>query len=164
MMPALPTRARAVVVAAAAALAVAIVGGTLTDLGPWYRNLHKPSWQPPDAAFGVIWTTIFALAAAAGVIGWRAASRGMREWMIGLFALNGFLNILWSLLFFRLHRPDWGLMEVGDLWLSIGLLIVFLARLSWVASTLMAPYLVWVTIAAVLNYEVVRLNAPFGVH
>jgi tryptophan-rich sensory protein len=161
----LSTRTRAILVAAASALLVAVIGGTLTDLGPWYRVLHKPSWQPPDAAFGVIWTAIFALSAAAGVIGWRRApSRGMREWMIGLFALNGFLNILWSLLFFRLHRPDWGLMEVGDLWLSIALLMVFLARLSWVASSLMAPYLVWVTLAAVLNYEVVRLNGPFGVH
>ncbi len=163
MIRRLPTRVRAVLVAAVAALAVAAIGGTMTDLGPWYRALAKPPWQPPDAAFGLIWTVIFALAAASGAIGWRAApSRENREWTIGLFALNGFLNVLWSLLFFHLHRPDWGLMEVGGLWLSVGLLIVFLVRFSRPAAGLLAPYLVWVSIAAALNEEVVRLNGPFG--
>jgi benzodiazapine receptor len=157
------TRLRAVVVAALAAMAVAAIGGTITDLGPWYRGLVKPPWQPPDAAFGVIWTVIFALAAASGVLAWRnAQSAFSREWIIGLFSLNGFLNLFWSLLFFRLHRPDWALLEVVGFWLSIVLLIVFLARLSRIASALMAPYLVWVTVAAALNYEVVHLNAPFG--
>lgn len=165
MSLALPMRFRAVLIAAGAAMAVAALGGTITDLGAWYRGLHKPPWQPPDAAFGVIWTVIFALCACAGSIAWRkAASRRTREWLIGLFALNGFLNVLWSLLFFRLHRPDWGLVEVADLWLSILFLMVFLARTSATASALLAPYLVWVTIAAALNFEVVRLNGPFSAH
>jgi tryptophan-rich sensory protein len=154
---------RAVLVAAAAAMAVASVGGTMTDLGPWYRSLRKPDWQPPDAAFGVIWTTIFAMAAASGVIAWRkTTSRAVREWMMGLFALNGFANVLWSLLFFRMRRPDWALIEVSGLWATIAALILFLARTSRMASWLLAPYLVWVSIAALLNYDVVRANAPFA--
>ena len=157
------TQLRAVLVAAAAATAVATIGGTMTDLGPWYHSLRKPDWQPPDAAFGIIWTAIFALAAASGVIGWRAAqSRAAREWMIGLFALNGFSNVLWSLLFFRVKRPDWALLEVFCLWLTIAVLIWFLARTSRLASWLLAPYLLWVSIAALLNYDVVRANAPFA--
>jgi tryptophan-rich sensory protein len=145
------------------AIAVAAIGGTLTDLGPWYQRLRKPSWQPPDAAFGLIWTVIFALAAAAGYIGWRrATSRERREWLIGLFSLNGFLNVLWSLLFFRLKRPDWALDEVAGLWLSIGLLMVFLAPFARLSSVLLAPYLIWVSIAAALNLAVVQTNAPFG--
>ena len=72
------------------------------------------------------------------------------------------LNVLWSLLFFRLHRPDWALIEVVFLWLSIGVLILFLAKVSRTASALLAPYLVWVSIAAALNYEVVKMNPPFG--
>jgi benzodiazapine receptor len=156
-------RLRAVLVAAAAALAVAVIGGTITDLGPWYHSLAKPSWQPPDAAFGVIWTVIFALAAASGAIGWRAAkSPAAREWMIGLFALNGFLNVFWSLLFFRLRRPDWAMVEVTSLWLSVAILIVFFRRVSPLSAWLLAPYLLWITIAAALNFEVVRLNPSFA--
>ncbi len=156
-------RWRAVAVAAGAALAVGALGGSLTDIGPWYHHLVKPSWQPPDYAFPIVWTVIFALCAAAGVIVWRAARRpATREWMLGLFALNGFLNVLWSLLFFRLHRPDWALEEVTALWLSIALLILVLGRASRLAGLLLAPYLVWVSIAAAINFEVVRLNPPFG--
>jgi benzodiazapine receptor len=156
-------RLRAILVAAVAALAVAAIGGTVTDLGPWYRGLAKPSWQPPDAAFGIIWTTIFALAAASGAIGWRAAkSSAAREWMIGLFALNGFLNVFWSLLFFRLRRPEWAMVEVTSLWLSVAILIVFFRRISPLSAWLLAPYLLWITIAAALNFEVVRLNPPFS--
>ena len=154
---------RAILVAAVAALAVAAIGGTLTDLGPWYQSLREPAWKPPDAAFGAIWTTIFALAALSGVLAWRSdrTSAG-RQWTIGLFATNGFLNVLWSLVFFRLHRPDFALVEVGALWLSIFVLIVFLFRKSVWASVLLVPYLVWVSTAAALNYDVVRLNGPFA--
>jgi tryptophan-rich sensory protein len=160
---AVSTRIRAVLVAAASALAVAAIGGSMTTLGPWYRGLAKPPWQPPDAAFGVIWTVIFALAAAAGVIAWRRArSRPTREWLIGLFALNGFLNILWTVLFFQIERPDWALVEVAGLWLSIAALIVFTARISRVAGSLLTPYILWVSIAALINFDVVRLNPPFG--
>ncbi len=154
---------RAVLVAAAAALAVGAIGGSLTTVGPWYRALHKPGWTPPDAAFGVIWTAIFALAAVSGVNAWRAARTLVtREWIIGLFALNGFLNVLWSLLFFRLQRPDWALIEVAPFWLSIAALILFMARFSRMGSLLLVPYLIWVSIATLLNYDIVHLNPPFG--
>ena len=154
---------RAVLVAAASALAVAAIGGSLTTVGPWYHGLHKPGWTPPDVAFGVIWTAIFAFTAVSGVTAWRAARTPVtREWIIGLFALNGFLNVLWSLLFFRLQRPDWALVEVAPFWLSIFALIVFIARFSRWGGAALVPYLVWVSIAALLNYDIVHLNAPFG--
>ena len=149
--------------AAAAAILVATLGALMTDLGNWYVNLDKPSWQPPDWLFGPAWTLIFALAAASGVLAWRGAPDQARaEWIVGLFALNGFLNVLWSLLFFRLHRPDWALWEVGFLWLSILALIVMIAPASATGSWLLAPYLVWVSFASALNVAIVRLNAPFG--
>lgn len=163
MSEARPFPYRAVLVAAVSALAVAAVGGSLTVIGPWYRALRKPDWTPPDVAFGVIWTIIFALAAVSGVTAWRAArSQGQREWIIGLFALNGFLNVLWSLLFFRLQRPDWGLWEIAPFWLSILALILFMGRISRNAGLALIPYIVWVSVAGLLNYDIVRLNAPFG--
>jgi translocator protein len=156
-------RWKPVVIAAAAAMFVAVLGGLMTDLGPWYMNLKQPGWKPPDWAFGPIWTTIFALAAAAGVIGWRRApARVSRESILVLFAANGFLNVFWSLLYFRLHRPDWALYEVPLLWLSVFALIVVLARFAKSAAWLLVPYLVWVTLAALLNWQTVTLNGPFG--
>ncbi|MGC6331594.1 TspO/MBR family protein [Rhizorhabdus sp. FW153] len=149
-------------IAGVVATVVAVMGATITDIGPWYRSLVQPSWAPPDAAYGVGWTVIFAFAALSAVSGWLAMRWSEREWLIGLFALNGFLNILWSLLFFKLHRPDWAMIEVILLWVSILGLIVFIWRRSIMGAVLLLPYLMWVTFAGYLNMTIVRLNGPFS--
>jgi tryptophan-rich sensory protein len=152
-------------IAAGAAIVVAGLGAWATDLSPWYFRLKKPTWQPPDWVFGPAWTTIFALTAISAGLAWnQAPDSASRGWIIGLFAINGLLNILWSALFFSLKRPDWALIEVVLLWLSILALIVALAFISTVASWLLVPYLVWVTFAAYLNLTIFRLNRPFPDH
>ncbi|UUL83082.1 TspO/MBR family protein [Sphingomonas qomolangmaensis] len=152
-----------VAIAAVAATFVAIVGATMTDLGPWYRGLAKPDWAPPDALYGVAWTLVFATTALGSVTAWRAiGSRAAADWLIGLFAFNGFLNILWSLLFFRLQRPDWAAIEVVVLGISVLGLTLFAARYSRMGAMLLLPYLGWVLLAGALNWEIVRLNGPFA--
>jgi tryptophan-rich sensory protein len=154
--------ARPIAAAAGSALLVGALGALTTELGPWYFQLRKPSWQPPDWLFGPAWTLIFALAALAGILYWRSCTdRDRRLGVLAAFALNAFLNLLWSLLFFRLKRPDWALNEVGFLWLSILLLIVLLGRDSRRAAWLLSPYLLWVTFASYLNWTIVRLNGGF---
>ncbi len=152
-----------IVIAAVLALGTAVVGGTITVLDEWYYSLQQPGWAPPGYMFGIIWTAIFALIAIAGVLGWeKAPTRRDAEVMLGMFAFNGFLNLLWSFLFFRMQRPDWAFYELILLWISIAGLIVFCGRFSKLSSVLLVPYLVWVTIAGALNYQVVQLNGPFG--
>lgn len=151
-----------VAVATIAATCVAALGATVTDLGPWYQALAKPAWNPPDVVFPMGWTLIYALITVSGITAWRAArTSAQAEWVLGLFALNGFLNISWSILFFRFQRPDWALVEVALLWLSILAIMVYAARFSRRAALLLVPYLGWVSFAAALNWAVVELNAPF---
>jgi translocator protein len=139
------------------------VGGILTPIGPWYRNLKKPRLQPPDWLFGPAWTLILAAAAWAGVIAWRAApdAAGRHDVLI-LFAANGLFHFLWSPIFFRFRRPDLALIEVVFLWMSVAALLFGLARLDPFAGMLIVPYLLWVSFAAWLNWAIVRLNAPFA--
>ena len=157
------SKGRPILVAAICAAAVGTLGGLMTDVGPWYRGLHKPWFQPPDWLFAPAWTVIFACAAVAGALAWKSHPP-LRRWAViaGIFAANGVFNVLWSALFFRLHRPDWALAEVAALWLSIAALIVALRPVTRAGSWLMVPYLVWVSFAAVLNYAVVQQNMPFS--
>ena len=149
-------------VAGGIALAQGIVGGALTWIGPWYKNLRKPSFQPPDWAFGPAWTTILALAAWASVVAWRAADTSAeRGDVLILFAVNGIFFLFWSPLFFFVKRPDWALVEVVFLWASVLALVIGLWPIAPLASLLVVPYLAWVTFASVLNRAIVRLNAPF---
>ncbi|WP_439574783.1 TspO/MBR family protein [Phreatobacter sp.] len=162
MMDALAQGWLPIFLAVAGTLAVAVLGGMLTVIGPWYRSLRFPGWKPPDWVFGPIWTVILTLAAIAIVLAWFGASTPLQKSLvIGLFALNGSLNVAWNYLFFTLRRPDLALAEVGLLWLSILALILVLLPISSGASLLLVPYLVWVGIAALLNYRIVQLNGPF---
>ncbi len=154
---------RALALAGLAAVAIMGIGGLMTDIGPWSENLRVPGWKPPDWAFGPIWTVIFACWAAAAFLAWRgAADTASRRWAAASLALNGVLNILWSVLFFRLRHPDWALVEVVALWLSIVAAMLALGRCSRPAAYLLTPYLAWVSVATVLNAAVVKLNAPFS--
>ena len=147
------------IVAAASTVAVLGTGGALTRVGPWYYGLKKPSWQPPAWVFGPAWTVIGGLTTWAAVVAWTPLhTRLERVVLLTLFAANGVFNILWSLLFFNLERPDWALNEVGLLWLSILALIVDTAVKTPFAAWLLAPYLAWVSFAAFLNLIIVRLN------
>ena len=152
---------RDVWVAAGLAFATASIGGSLTVLDDWYYGLIQPSWKPPDWLFGPAWTTLFGLMAWSGVIAWRASAAlalETRQRLLALWAINAVLNVAWSLLFFKLQRPDLAVIEVCLLWASIALLIRHLRPYAPKAGWLLWPYLAWVSFAAALNAAVVYLN------
>jgi len=146
---------------AAAIVVVGAGGALLTDVGPWYHALRKPAWNPPDWLFGPAWTLIYALTGSAIVIAWNAPDGSSRVALVAATAANFALNVLWSALFFARRRPDWALVEVVLLWLSIVALMAAVRPLSRAAVALLVPYLAWVTFAAVLNQRIVALNRPF---
>jgi tryptophan-rich sensory protein len=152
-----------ILIAVMVTLIILGVGGALTDVGPWYRDLRKPSWNPPNWLFGPAWTLILGLAAWAGVLAWLHAPDGSaRSLILVLYGVNIVFHMAWSPLFFNLRRPDWALIEVPFLWLSILALILDLSPITPLCGFLLAPYLAWVSFAAVLNLVIVRLNAPFA--
>lgn len=152
-----------VLAAACWVLVVAILGGLATEVGAWYKSLQQPPWKPPDWAFGVVWTCIFIASAFAWLEFWhRNPSTDQKMMVIILFLLNGIFNILWSVLYFKLHRPDWSMIEAVFLLASVGAIIVAMMPVSSLSAGLMVPYFVWVMIAMALNWETIRLNGPFA--
>jgi benzodiazapine receptor len=150
-------------IASAVAIVVAIAGAVLTETGTWYASLKKPSWKPPDWAFGPVWTTIFVLTVIATALAWEAAEgTGARPLIFWALTINAVLNIAWSGIFFKLRRPDWALVEVVMLWCSILGLIFALGSVSTLAGVLLLPYLAWVSTASFLNLRIVQMNQPFG--
>ncbi len=149
-------------VAGAAALVLALGGGLLTDIAPWYKNLKKPRLQPPDWLFGPAWTLILAAWAYSAALAWTAAPDAeTRNLVFVAFGVNAVLHFAWSPLFFNLKRPDWALIEIVPFWLSILALILIVAPLSTRAAWLLVPYIAWVSFAAGLNWKIVQLNRPF---
>lgn len=135
--------------------ALAASSGAAFSPGPWYATLAKPSWTPPAWVFPVVWTTLYFLIAVAGWLVYRAQGMGPLLWLWGVqLALNG----AWSYIMFGTHRIGAAFAELIILWLSVAAFTV----LAWwpvnTAALLFLPYLLWVTMAGALNYQVWRLN------
>ena len=156
-----PASKKPTLIAVLLVLVVGGIGGAATEIGPWYLQLVKPSWQPPDWAFGPVWTLLYITTSIACVRAWRNADAQEKKYFLAAVLMNCVLNILWSVLFFKLHRPDIALMEVGALWLSVLILTVLPWSYSRASTWLMVPHLFWVSTAACLNLSIVKLNGPF---
>jgi len=148
-------------VTAAALCVVGGVGARATDIGPWYRNLNKPSWNPPDWAFPVVWTTIYILIIASVGRAWNLADADSRLMVVVLTGINLVFNMLWSVLFFAMKKPLWAMVEVSGLWLSIAAMMVGFYSIDTLSALLLIPYIAWVSVAALLNLSIIRLN-PAG--
>lgn len=150
-------------VATGGAIMLMAIGGLMTPIGSWYRELRKPVLQPPNWLFGPAWAIILACAAWSAVVAWHAApDHAAQTRIVILFVTTSVFHTAWSPLFFRARRPDWALIEVVFLWVSLVALAVGLWPISHQATLLVAPYLLWVTFAAWLNAAIVRLNRPFA--
>jgi len=139
-------------------IVMGVAGGVFTQLSPWYYNLKQPSWKPPDWAFGPVWTTIFICLSFAIAYAWDAGTPAQHTTMLWVLGINAVLNIAWSLIFFTLHKPGLALAELIVFWLSIVAMIYVLGGISQTALILLLPYILWVTTAGVLNYQIVRMN------
>jgi benzodiazapine receptor len=144
----------------AAVASVALLGSAFTRGGmSWYRTLKLPTWTPPGSTIGLVWTTIFALAAVSLLLvfnGGHAAQALRSNVLVAL--LNAALNVLWSLLFFSFHRIGAATVEAALLGATVIWLMVLVWPVSRLASLLLAPYAAWVAFATYLAYSVWRLN------
>ncbi len=126
--------------------------------GEWYASLAKPSWNPPNAVFGPVWSVLYVLMGVSAWLVWRRAGFTDAGAALGLFVVQLVLNALWSYLFFGLHRPDIAFFEIAVLWGAILAVVLLFWRVDRVAGILMLPYLAWVGFASCLNLALWRLN------
>jgi tryptophan-rich sensory protein len=69
-----------------------------------------------------------------------------------------FLGNMWNVVFFGRNKLKESLPWMGAFWGSIAATIASFYTVSPTAAALVAPTLVWVTIASKLNYDIVKLN------
>jgi len=131
---------------------------TFPNLAPWYEGLAKPSFTPPNAIFGPVWTLLYALMALAF---WRILiqprSRA-RALALGVFLAQLALNVLWSFAFFAAQSPLLGLIDVIPQELLVIAAMILFWRLDRLAGLCLLPLALWVGYAVALNFEIWRLN------
>lgn len=142
----------------AASYAVAALGSlSMGDWSGWYAGLSKPSWTPPGALIGAVWSVLYGLIGVAGWLVWRERSTHRRGALVA-FGVQLALNLAWSWIFFGLRAPGLALVEILVLLAAILATIGLFAKVRRLAAGLLVPYAAWVAFASFLNATIWWLN------
>jgi tryptophan-rich sensory protein len=130
---------------------------TYPNLASWYADLAKPPFNPPNWIFGPVWTTLYALMAFAV---WRVLDSNsvLKRVALILFFIQLAFNAAWSWLFFGLHNPLLGLVDIVPQWLLVVATMLIFWRIDRLAGLCLLPLTCWVAFASLLNFEIWRLN------
>lgn len=132
---------------------------TISAISTWYVFLNKPFFSPPNWVFGPVWTLLYFLMGISAFLIWRKGLKNKKvKRALVYFLIQLSFNFLWSFLFFGLHSPILGLIDIIAMLISIILTIRAFYKISKLAAYLLIPYLLWVSFATVLNISIVLLN------
>lgn len=125
----------------------------------WYNDLKKPSWTPPRQAFMFIWIVLYLMIIYGTYVAWRQADCDQKQWLLVAFAVQLILNALWIVVFFRLQNLDWALVVLALLVVAILYQLYVMSHINQSTALFLAPYLLWVGIAAILNLSILVNNS-----
>ncbi len=140
---------------------VANVGSFFTAQGvkEWYPNIVKPAITPPGGTIGVIWTVIYVLTAISLILFINKTRHEKYFYhILSLYLFNGFVNAMWSYIFFVKNMLFLAFIDAILIWLTVGLLIIFTWQNSRLSALLLLPYFLWVSFASYLSFTIFRLN------
>jgi tryptophan-rich sensory protein len=135
-----------------------LIGGlaTINFKEPWYSQLIKPSFNPPDWIFAPVWTTLYLMMTVAIWFFWHSKNRNMNT--VYIYFIHLIFNTTWSIIFFVFHNIFLALIILIILIVLIIILIVRFKRVNLLSTYLMIPYLLWCCYALILNLNLLILN------
>jgi len=134
------------------------IGGmvTISFKEPWYSELIKSNYNPPDWIFAPVWTALYLMMTLAIWFFWHSKNRDMNT--IYIYFIHIVFNTTWSIVFFGLHQILFALIVLLILIFLIVILIIRFKRVNLVSYYLMIPYLLWTLYALFLNFNLLILN------
>ena len=134
------------------------IGGfvTITYKEPWYSQLIKSNYNPPDWIFAPVWTMLYFMMSVAIWFFWNSKKRDLKT--IYIYFIHIVFNTTWSIVFFALHNIPIALLNLSILVFLIIILILRFRRVNLVSYYLMIPYLLWTSYALFLNLNLLLLN------
>ena len=134
------------------------IGGlvTMSFKEPWYSQLIKSNFNPPDWIFAPVWTTLYLMMTIAIWFFWHTKNRDIGT--IYIYFIHVLFNTTWSVVFFGFHNIFLALINLIILIFLIIVLVIRFSRVNKVSSYLMIPYLLWSSFALFLNINLLILN------
>lgn len=124
----------------------------------WYAGLERPSFQPPDVVFGVVWPLNFALLLVVGIASIRTAPSDAAWAATGVLAVSVVLALGWAWLFYVPHRLRTAATCLAAATGVTWGLVVAVGRVDTWAGLLLVPYAIWLSVATALSVAYARGN------
>ena len=144
-----------------AIMLLGFISGTIsgsTEENRWYGELIKPAIQPPGWVFGVVWPILYFMMACAFAMVLHARGANARGLAIGLFVAQLIANLAWSPIFFGRHEVTTAFYLLLVIFaLAFATTMVF-GRIRKAAAWLLVPYLMWLSFASILAFQIDQLN------
>ena len=135
-----------------------LIGGlaTISFKEPWYSQLIKSNFNPPDWVFAPVWTTLYMMMTLAIWFYWNSKNREMNT--VYIYFIHLIINTTWSVVFFVFHKIFFSLIILLILIFFIVILILRFKSVNMISCYLMIPYLLWCCFALILNLSLILLN------
>lgn len=124
----------------------------------WYNTINIPALNPPPEIFGPVWAFMYTLIFISFTSFMYAKTDMNKKQGITFFLIQLLLNFSWSPAFFYLHDIKLSFVIIIFLLIFIILTIISFYKVSRISAFLLIPYLLWVSFATYLNFELMRLN------
>ena len=129
---------------------------SISSKEPWYSQLVKSNYNPPDWIFAPVWITLYFMMTLAIWFFWHSKNRDMNT--VYIYFIHIVFNTTWSIVFFGLHQILIALLVLLVLIFLIITLILKFKRVNLISYYLMFPYLLWTIYALFLNINLLMLN------
>ena len=124
----------------------------------WYTSLNRPSWQPPDFIFGIIWPYNFVILGLTAVHIVHNQSRNIAIAWLTIFAISVTFALNWAYQFYVPHNLQIAAISL-ILTAVLTLPLTFMAfKSSLLYGLLFLPYQAWVITASLLSSSYAKLN------
>lgn len=143
-------------------LLIPLIGGFifgLISMGGFkeFNSLTKPFLTPPGFIFPIVWTILYALMGISSYLIYNENEINS-SCCLKIYAINLFVNFLWSPIFFGLNLRLFALVWIIILDIVIVYMIICFYKVNKKAAYLQIPYLIWSLFATYLNLAFYLLN------
>ena len=120
-----------------------------------YKYIILPPLAPPSWIFPVVWTIIYILMAISATIIYESSPKASA---LVIYGLQLIVNFIWPILFFNGRMFSAAFICLVILWILVLWVIISFYKIKPLAAYLQIPYLLWLTFALYLNWNVFILN------
>jgi tryptophan-rich sensory protein len=132
---------------------------TRAALDPWYYNLVKPAFNPPNWIFGPVWTLLYAMMSVAAWLAYKKSKHSNK--ILTVYFIHLLINASWSYVFFYYKQIFLASFIISIIIFFILYLMVLYSKYSKPSVVLMLPYFAWSTFALYLNSTIYILNSTY---